>query len=367
MTMTNSSVSWGSSGPAVQRLQEALAAGGLYHGAVDGHFGADTYNALVAFQAARGLPIDGVASERFWNAVAGGASAGAAVASGARGASLHFGVNRIDSAHYGTDGALHGCENDARAMEALAASRGFATTTLLTEAATSDAVLGALERAAADLRAGDTLFVSYAGHGANVQDFDGTADENDGLDETWCLYDRMVLDDELYVAWGKFARGVRILLLSDSCHSGTISRELGAHMTALERLQYGDQTTRNLDRATVDDAVARHRSDYQGRANPARGPIAATVITISGCQDNQLSQETGGRGVFSTTLERVWAGGAFRGGYRAFHRAIVAQMQPTQSPNLTVGGAPNAHFEAEQPFTIAARREQQPFPLAAAA
>ena len=50
------------------------------------------------------------------------------------------------------------------------------------------------------------------------------AEETDQLDETWVLYDRQLLDDELYDLWCRFAPGVRILMISDSCHSGTVSR-----------------------------------------------------------------------------------------------------------------------------------------------
>jgi hypothetical protein len=38
--------------------------------------------------------------------------------------------------------------------------------------------------------------------------------EADKLDETWCLYDGQLIDDELYLELGKFATGVRILVLS---------------------------------------------------------------------------------------------------------------------------------------------------------
>ena len=34
--------------------------------------------------------------------------------------------------------------------------------------------------------------------------------ESDKLDETWCLYDGQLIDDELYMELGKFVTGVRI-------------------------------------------------------------------------------------------------------------------------------------------------------------
>lgn len=62
----------------------------------------------------------------------------------------------------------------------------------------------------------------HSGHGGQVMDV--TGDEEDQLDETWCLYDGQLIDDELYLELSKFAEGVRILVLSDSCHSGTMTR-----------------------------------------------------------------------------------------------------------------------------------------------
>ena len=114
------------------------------------------------------------------------------------------------------------CEADAHDMTAIAESSGFATTTILTADATSARVLEELATAAGQLVAGDTLLLSYSGHGGQIPDLD--SDEEDGNDETWVLYDRQLLDDELYAGYARFAEGVRIAVFSDSCHSGTVTR-----------------------------------------------------------------------------------------------------------------------------------------------
>lgn len=400
--MTEPTLRWGSQGASVTRLQELLAQRGFDPGPIDGRFGAKTHNAVTRFQAANGLQVDGVVGPQTWGALLGGGGQPPAPTptptDGARGLSIHIGVNRIDPAHYGTAGVLHGCENDARAMEALARAQGFEPRMLLTTEATSAQVLAAIGDAARTLRTGDILFLTYAGHGAQVPDLDN--EDEDRQDETWCLYDRMVLDDELYAAWGSFAPGVRIVLLSDSCHSGTISRLLARETAILKEIYYanvaapaptrdigevrgvraflsslplprtsvapsgtrgvdgGAVLTRNLPQAYLPGIVQDHRELYRSaKADAARSAgVQATVVTISGCQDNQLSQESGGRGLFSTTLESVWAGGAFQGDYRGLHSGIVGRMPPTQTPNLTVVGAPNPAFQAQRPFTIAGSR-----------
>jgi hypothetical protein len=139
------------------------------------------------------------------------------------GLSIHIGLNAVDPDGYdGWDGPLVACEFDAKDMAALAESRGFETKTLLTKDAASSAILEALGEAASSLSAEDVLFLSYSGHGGQVPD--GNSDEDDRMDETWCAYDRQVVDDELYSAWAAFSAGTRIIVLSDSCHSGTATK-----------------------------------------------------------------------------------------------------------------------------------------------
>ena len=141
----------------------------------------------------------------------------------ATGYAIAIGLNSVDPAHYGGwSGELSGCEPDARDMQTIAQSQGLNVEILLTAEATCEKVLGKLDDLANQLKPGDLLVVSYSGHGGQAPDYNG--DEADGLDETWCLYDGQLLDDELYGAWMKFQPGVRILTFSDSCHSGTVLR-----------------------------------------------------------------------------------------------------------------------------------------------
>jgi hypothetical protein len=80
--------------------------------------------------------------------------------------------------------------------------------------------------------------------------------------------------------------------------------------------------------------------------------VAACVLLISGCQDNQLSMDGARNGLFTGTLRRVWNGGKFRGSYRTFRQRIAERMPPTQSPDFFRVGAVDRAFERERPFTI---------------
>jgi hypothetical protein len=139
--------------------------------------------------------------------------------------SLQIGLNSVSPAAYsGWSGPLAGCENDANDMANIAKKYSMTTTTLLTTKATRSAVLANLNNAAKTLQAGDLFFLTYSGHGGQMPDRNG--DETDQQDETWCLYDGQLIDDELYAAFSAFNDGVRLLVLSDSCHSGTVTRDM---------------------------------------------------------------------------------------------------------------------------------------------
>jgi hypothetical protein len=270
----------------------------------------------------------------------------------AKGVSLHIGLNRVDPAQYeGWDGELAACEADARDMQAIARSQGFTPQLMLTKAATSTAVMDAIRKAAAALKSGDIFFLSYSGHGGQMPDTNG--DEVDGKDETWVLFDRQLIDDELWSLWAGFAPGVRIVMLSDSCHSGTVSRA----MPFYERMPgKGAPRYRALPDAVAAKTYRKHKALYNDiQKKTPKGDtldVGATVLLISGCQDNQLSSDGRRNGLFTEKLRKVWANGRFEGGYRVFRQKIAALMPPTQSPRYTRVGQANAAFEKQKPFTV---------------
>ena len=272
----------------------------------------------------------------------------------ASGRALHIGLNRVDPDHYGGwDGALAGCEPDARDMKALAESKGFTSTILLTDEARSDVVLGEIADAAESLGPGDIFFLTYSGHGGQVPDGNGN-DEADKQDETWVLFDRQVIDDELFALWGSFAAGVRIVVLSDSCHSGSVVRDMfyeaspanadnGAKFKYIPR-KYQDMT--NESHKDEYDAI-QERCTHGDQVG-----IGAMLLLISGCQDNQYSRDGELNGLFTQTLKEVWDDGKFPGSYRTLHKEIVDRMPSDQTPNYYRLGSIDTVFEQQSPFTI---------------
>jgi hypothetical protein len=275
----------------------------------------------------------------------------------AQGIALAIGLNSVDPAHYGGwSGDLNACEADADDMGAVAKSRGFSIQKLLTKGATRSKVISAIKKAAAKLKTGDMFLLSYSGHGGQLPDLND--DEPDGQDETWCLYDGEIIDDELNRLYGMFAKGVRILVFSDSCHSGTVvkmayySNERGAPPIPSEN---GSLRYRFMPKDVALRTYRENKSFYdklltQNTKKP--GVVQASIMLISGCQDNQLSADGTFNGLFTGHMLSVWKNGMFNGNYRSFHQAIVRRMPPDQTPNLFFDGVPNSSFENQSPFTI---------------
>ena len=280
----------------------------------------------------------------------------------ARGVSLHVGLNSVDPDHYdGWPGTLTACEFDANDMESLAKSRGFETTKLLTQEATADAVMAAIENAANELEAGDIFLITDSSHGGQVPDTNG--DEQDSSDETWLAYDRQIVDDELYALWGKFKPGVRIVVLSDSCHSGSVNKGITDPDVpdVLATAEEADKQTPRLRALPRDKMIATYEQNKAlydgiqarvGSSESTASELGATVLLISGCQDDQTSLDGSKNGLFTEKLLKVWNDGAWTGGYSAFHQAIVAEMPEKQRPNYNPVGAGNPEFEQQDPFTI---------------
>jgi hypothetical protein len=281
-----------------------------------------------------------------------------------RALSLHLGLNTVGAAHYeGWEGPLAACENDARDLAALAGKQGYTATVLLTKKGTRAALLKGLRAAAKALKAGDRFLLSFSGHGGQVPDTN--RDEADRKDETWCLWDGQLLDDELYFELSRFAAGVRVVVLSDSCHSGTVTRArvppppppgqrpklmpdavamrvYGAHQAQYDALQAAVFKAAAAARADDPDAALAQVavSGPAAQALTLTGPFRPAVLLISGCQDNQFSMDGEHNGAFTEQLLRTWNLGRFSGSWAQLHAQVRAAMPPSQSPNLFVLGPP---------------------------
>lgn len=213
---------------AVVAIQSALAVlnrGYLVTAEIDGYFGSRTYDAVEAFQRDYGLIADGIVGRQTLTQLD-SLYSGDTIRK-PRGLSVHVGVDKLDPKHYkDAEGLeLSSCVNDARKMREIAESIGYDAVTFENEDATVSNFTGFMRRAISNLYDGDSLLVTFSGHGSQISNTSADA-EADNLDETLLFYDRMLIDDEMYALLSQFRDGVRVHMVFDSCHSGTAAKEL---------------------------------------------------------------------------------------------------------------------------------------------
>ncbi|MBN9520315.1 caspase family protein, partial [bacterium] len=241
---------------------------------------------------------------------------------------------------------------------------------LVGEAATVAAVLAEVDRAVAGLQRGDLFIMTFAGHGALVEDYNGDQAPRK-TDQAFCLFDRMLVDDEVVVRWGAFQPGVRVLILLDSCHSGT-SPTAGAQLETKKRGAGGadDPLARLAARSVGSPAVPRVRalrSEQHTTANQVQeaelraatsaldpaGAIErtrATILRIAACRADQTALEAGRHGLFTQTLIEIWNSGRFTGTYRDLVTQAGERTSPYQEPTLDYYGEEVQSFLRGQSF-----------------
>lgn len=190
----------------------------------------------------------------------------------------------------GTDSDLAGCANDARDWSTALRARGFEADTLLDAQATRLAMASAIGKLIGEAVSGDTVVLTYSGHGTWVRDEDG--DESDGRDEALCPHDVTdsgpFLDDELRTLFDRRATGVRLLMISDSCHSGSVTRGDDSE------LDPGGPRPRYLPPAAWMRAGTLPTMPRAGRARLLGGMRrTGGDLLLAGCRDEEFSWDTG--------------------------------------------------------------------------
>lgn len=275
----------------------------------------------------------------------------------ARGMSIHIGVNRVDPAHYGGPRTLLGCENDAREMSRIASRRGYEVRPLLlSEGAKIAAVRGELSYAAKALYAGDILLLTFSGHGGTVPD--DNHDERFDTDQTWCLYDEELVDDEIYGRLADFRRGVRVVVVSDSCFSGNILWELLTDRVVPDHREWG-RGLRGLHPDVAARTYRRNRARYDEiqtifpHGRDVR--LSASVLLMAACLENETARDGEANGLFTEELLRAWKEGRFDDTYFQFFASIadaVNQRRRTQRPWIQPDGPDPEQWITARPFEI---------------
>src|SRR5262249_4802143 len=123
----------------------------------------------------------------------------------ATGYAVVTGLNEIDPEHYGTSGLLYGCENDAADKHRMLFNLGYNTECFVSRRATAETVIGRLAEIASLAKAGDIVVWSNSSHGTYLPDLN--KDDTGAKDEGICLYNQIVVDDQIWELASKFVTG----------------------------------------------------------------------------------------------------------------------------------------------------------------
>ena len=225
------------------------------------------------------------------------------------------------------------CRHNANRLANLALSRQFTPITFFDAEATRSNLLTELDKLHSTMSRGDSLILTFSGHGERVVDTD--QDECDPYDEAWVMYDAYLLDDELWQQLALFEAGVQIVVLADCC--------------------YADEPASN----DCDEPPSE-------LANPAiTDPDVlftdATVRFISGCREDQLAYFEGTGSRFVNALLTVWDEGNFAGTYQHLMDEIFVNMSYQQLPAHALVGPVSDLTHSVQAFS--AFPDVTPFPI----
>lgn len=200
---------------------------------------------------------------------------------------------------YKSIGGLGGCVNDATAMRDRFTDWGYcarADATLLTNrVATLAAVRATMADLAAKAAPGDTVLFYQSSHGTQQS---GTT--VCGL----CEHDETYWDYQLAADLGRFADGVRVVVMADTCNSGGLFKSAGA---AAPRFDLARR---------VQTLLSERRPAGRPSAAGARGAAArnlsapADIGWITAADYDQSSFETGANGRFTSAFLESWASGS---------------------------------------------------------
>lgn len=193
---------------------------------------------------------------------------------------------------------LRGSLNDVRIMHDILTSKyGFSSDRIktLTE---SDATRTNIKKTfdewlVSGSNAGDLILFFFSGHGSHV--LDQNADENDGMDEVLCPYDffikgeNIIRDDDLGT-WLRRLRGRDVVVIIDSCYSGTMTRRIGKEVVSI--LEHTPSSRSKF-------VPINYKTVYtQSEGVPPMGDEPEGQIFMAAAREGQLARESNLEGKF---------------------------------------------------------------------
>lgn len=205
---------------------------------------------------------------------------------------------------YPVDGAdLNGCVNDANDWATLLTEHYDFTTSdvrVMTDAeATKANIISGLGDLLAGAGEGDVLVFTNSSHGSYVPD--ESSDEADSYDEILCPHNidtEMVRDDELREMFAELPAGVNLTVISDSCHSGSVTRVALSDIVPGFRSE-DDRRVRFLNPALVREMrILQNPIEAKPRRKETYPESEMKEILLTGCTDKEVSYDANIEGAY---------------------------------------------------------------------
>jgi hypothetical protein len=271
---------------------------------------------------------------------------------------------------YPIEGAdLRGCINDAQGWASMLVDHfdfPQADVTLVTDAeATKANMLSGVKNLLAGARYGDVLVFTNSSHGSYIPDTG--ADEQDRYDEVICPYDildNQLVDDELREIFAGIPRGVRLTVISDSCHSGNVTRVIPSEILPglrfdddrrarfLSPLYWADgRTTRDGGGSAARDAASILPNALSATPTSRQTYPQSSMreVLLSGCEDREVSYDAmiGGtyHGAMSFFAQKAIVDANYAITYQELHHTLTTSLDAarySQHPQLE-GRSANKH------------------------
>jgi len=186
---------------------------------------------------------------------------------------------------------LAGCVNDVKDWRTLLEKRGYEVDALFDGEATRARIVEALKSVIGSADPDESVVFTFAGHGSWLPD--ANQDEPDARDEMMCPADVMagqyLLDDDLYEIFCTKRAGVRLFVVADSCHSGSVVRYASATARSdgvLVKARFLPPYAFARGNRLLERAIDRSAN------KPAPTKLRYPAVLFSGCQDREFSYDT---------------------------------------------------------------------------
>jgi len=181
---------------------------------------------------------------------------------------------------------LRGCVNDAKGLKrCLKKYYDFDKITLLLDHhATYKNVINSIKQSMLELSDCGHFVFSISSHGTSIIDRSG--DEADRRDEAICLYDRLLVDDTFKQLLDHAPVGMKLTVISDCCHSGSITRSwIDDDIDPTSKIRYIPAI--NLGIASDVSTAPNQRKIF----TPINTQANMREVLITGCKSDEYSYD----------------------------------------------------------------------------